>query len=267
MTKKYRISNSKKNTIEFNGRTLHRIVALKDFGVVRKGEFGGYVESEKNLSQDGKCWIFWNAKVLREARVIDSAQVCHFAVVDEYAEIRDKAVVSEQAVVRGYSQIADKANVFGKAVVDGHANVIDKAKVYGDARIYGGATIKDYARVRDNAHIYGNAFISGHSYIRNDARVFENAEIGDYAIIEGEAQIYAFAKVFDYASVKGKENICADREIYGEQVIGEDGEDGVSTRLRKLIHDEQKRPFCREDNFNFLKHEFFDKKGKTIVKI
>ena len=47
MEKKYRISKSKENTIEFNGRTLHRIVALKDFGIVRKGDFGGYVESEK----------------------------------------------------------------------------------------------------------------------------------------------------------------------------------------------------------------------------
>ena len=38
--KKYEILMDEKNTIEWEGHTLHRIKALKDFGDVRKGELG-----------------------------------------------------------------------------------------------------------------------------------------------------------------------------------------------------------------------------------
>ncbi len=43
--------------IEFNGRKLYRIKALKDFRNVKEGEFGGYIESERNLSHEGNAWV------------------------------------------------------------------------------------------------------------------------------------------------------------------------------------------------------------------
>ena len=49
---------------------LFRIKALKDFSNVKKGDIGGYVESEKNLSQDGNCWIYDNAVVMGNAKVL-----------------------------------------------------------------------------------------------------------------------------------------------------------------------------------------------------
>lgn len=52
--KKYKLTEE---TMCFDGVTLHRIQALKDFGNVDAGELGGWVESEKNLSQSGDCWI------------------------------------------------------------------------------------------------------------------------------------------------------------------------------------------------------------------
>ena len=39
--------------IELNGRKLYRIKALKNFCHIEKGEVGGYIESEQNLSQKG----------------------------------------------------------------------------------------------------------------------------------------------------------------------------------------------------------------------
>lgn len=57
--KKYEFT---KETMCFDGVTLHRIQALKDFGNVDAGELGGWVESEKNLSQSGDCWIAMEAK-------------------------------------------------------------------------------------------------------------------------------------------------------------------------------------------------------------
>lgn len=78
-TKKYEIVKSE--SIVHKGRTLYRIKALKTFCVactamsivVKKGELGGFVESENNLSQEGTCWIYGKAKVYGDAKVSDGA--------------------------------------------------------------------------------------------------------------------------------------------------------------------------------------------------
>jgi len=36
---------------------VYQIRALKDFGNVVKGQLGGYIESEEQLSQEGDAWI------------------------------------------------------------------------------------------------------------------------------------------------------------------------------------------------------------------
>ena len=47
--KKYELTTE---TLQFAVRTLHRIKAVKNFGSVKAGELGGWIENEKNLSQD-----------------------------------------------------------------------------------------------------------------------------------------------------------------------------------------------------------------------
>jgi hypothetical protein len=61
--KKYRILKSKSNNIKFNNTELYRIEALRDFGDVKKGDFGGYVSAEANLSEEGDAWVSGNAWV------------------------------------------------------------------------------------------------------------------------------------------------------------------------------------------------------------
>ena len=58
-----------------------RVVALRDFGDVKVGDVGGFVWSEKNLSHEGNCWIYENARVYGEAQVYENAQVCENARV------------------------------------------------------------------------------------------------------------------------------------------------------------------------------------------
>ena len=55
---KFKLTDEKK---ECCGRTLHRIVCLTAFASVQVGELGGWVESEKNLSQDGNAWVYGDA--------------------------------------------------------------------------------------------------------------------------------------------------------------------------------------------------------------
>ena len=53
----------------WKGRAIRRIVAIRDFDDVKKGDLGGYIESESSLSQEDTCWVYDNAKVYGDARV------------------------------------------------------------------------------------------------------------------------------------------------------------------------------------------------------
>ena len=73
MSMKYELTNE---TIVVYGHTLYRIRALRDVNDhVKEGKLGGYVESMRNLSQDGECWIYDDAKVYGDAHVSGNAEV------------------------------------------------------------------------------------------------------------------------------------------------------------------------------------------------
>ena len=98
MEQKYELVTSVSRTV---GETkLYRIKALKTFTigatqtVVRAGEYGGYIESEDNLDQNGTCWV------------------------GEEAMVEGKAKVSGDAYVHG------RANVYGEARVCGYSSSI-----------------------------------------------------------------------------------------------------------------------------------------------
>ena len=79
--KKYEFTGEVKTYL---GKTLHRIKSVVSFGIVVKGEIGGWIESEKNLSQDGNAWVYGNADVSGNARVSGNAWVsgnAHFMVI------------------------------------------------------------------------------------------------------------------------------------------------------------------------------------------
>ena len=151
MSKKYEL-------IPSDREGLYRVKALKDFNDVKKGDIGGYIQSENNLSQLGDCWIYDNAIVCGNARVCDDAIV------------RDDARVFANAQIYGYAKVCDNAQIYGNAYL--HDNV----KVCGDAKVNGNAKVKINAEVNGNARIWGNAEVSGDAIISSDKDyiVFKN---------------------------------------------------------------------------------------------
>ena len=70
--KKYELTSE---CIMVFGHTLYRIQSCNEFvtasGItVKKDELGGYIENEQNLSHDGTAWVFGNARVSGDARVM-----------------------------------------------------------------------------------------------------------------------------------------------------------------------------------------------------
>lgn len=115
------------------GRLLYRIRALEDLFNIRKGELGGFVASEKNLSQEGECWIYDNAKVFDNARVYEDAIVWDEALIFENAKIYGDAYIGQNGIVRG------NARVHGYAYIGGGASIQDDSEIYGPTNIEGNA--------------------------------------------------------------------------------------------------------------------------------
>ena len=63
------------DTIEFFDKTLKRIRVTRDIGDVKKGNLGGYIEKEENLSHGGDCWVGDDAKVYGDAEVYGSTNI------------------------------------------------------------------------------------------------------------------------------------------------------------------------------------------------
>ena len=109
------------------GKKLFRIKALVEFGNVKAGELGGYVEKEENVSQDGNAWVSGDAEVSGDARVSGNAEVSGNAWVSGNAEVYGDAWVSGNAWVYGNARVSGNAEVSGNAWVSGNARVSSDA--------------------------------------------------------------------------------------------------------------------------------------------
>lgn len=193
MEKKYILTD---RTKEVDGHTLHRIQAVKDFGNVKSGDLGGWIESESNLSQEGKCWVSDEAVVYGNATIQYNAQVYDHAVVYGNANICGYARIHGHAQVFGYSHIFWEAQVYDHAKIAGHTSIYGKALIYGhtwisgdDVNIYDSARVYDCARVHDKAEVFGEAMVFGQAEIRDKAKVCDQAKVCGAAVISGYARI------------------------------------------------------------------------------
>lgn len=72
--KKYELTEE--TTVTVLGKTLYRIKAVRDFGSVKAGDLGGYIEKEGNLSHSGDAWVFDNVEVYGDAEVFNTRHYC-----------------------------------------------------------------------------------------------------------------------------------------------------------------------------------------------
>lgn len=160
MNKKYELTDETK---QIGNTTLYRIKALRDFSDVKAGYLGGFVESEKNLSHDGDCWVNGIACVYESGCVLDNAQVYG------HSKVYGNAVVRHDAKVYGWAQVYDYAQIECKASVSFRASVSDNVFVYDNAQVMGSAEIGGQARVRGSAIVTGTSQLGGSVDVRGTA--------------------------------------------------------------------------------------------------
>ena len=112
--KKYELTSETK--IVF-GHILYRIKALSSFGCVSAGDLGGFLESEKNLSQNGNAWVFGDAWVYGDAEVSGNARVSGNAWVSGDARVSGNAEVSGDAEVFGNAEVSEIGAIFWIGVI------------------------------------------------------------------------------------------------------------------------------------------------------
>ena len=53
----------------------NRIRALKDFGNIKAGDLGGFIQKESNLIKEGNCRVYDNAWVSGNVRITSNAHI------------------------------------------------------------------------------------------------------------------------------------------------------------------------------------------------
>lgn len=145
MIKKYELITD--DYINYRDKTLYRIRALRSFDDVRKGELGGYIESENNLSHDGNCWVYDNARVVHEARVYDNAKIYGNCLILGNAEVYENARIFNESCIRANSKVHSNVKINSNSLITGNA------EISGDVRIHGAWIGEDGFITKDGDYI------------------------------------------------------------------------------------------------------------------
>jgi len=88
---------------------FRRIRALRDFGDVKAGDIGGFVQGDKALSHEGNCWIYDDAKVYSTGQIKGSAQIRNGSFLY-------RGIIEGDSVVRGYAK-CDDVHISGRTTL------------------------------------------------------------------------------------------------------------------------------------------------------
>ena len=181
--KKYELIKESKTI--FEGIEIYRIRALKDFSDVRTGDIGGWVCSEDNLSQNGNCWIYDNAKCLDDARVYYNAKMY------------DNAIMYDDAIMY------DNSRMFNNTIMYNNSRIFNNAKMYDNAMMYNKTRMFSNAIMGDNAIMYDDAIIGDNAKMFDNSRMYDDAIMYDNAILNKDKLLYgsinkSYKKIFQY---------------------------------------------------------------------
>ena len=220
-TKKYEFTGETK---QVGNKTLHRIRLIKqiDLGVnwygnyvnIPAGTVGGWIEDERNLSHEGKCFVHDEAIVMDFAKVDKDASVKGHAIVRDYATVTDKATVEDEAAVTGYAAVSNTAVVSGRSAVSDYGTVRDNAKLAGSARV------KDMAKICGNAKMCENAELSDCAELLGVAVMHDNSKVCNRATVKGATKLHDSAWVGEEAVTRGNDlQISGNASVRGRAVV------------------------------------------------
>jgi len=156
-----------------DGRVVKRIMAVRDFGNVKKGDIGGFVEWTSNLSHVGNCWIADNAIAAGWSRISGDALLKDHAKCDGYVLACDRAVIGDDTLLEGRVAVSGDAQIGLHSYLRDGVVVRDHAMVFCRCRYSNSGKTRvpnlfEQATVRGNANLEGRISMSGTSTAGDD---------------------------------------------------------------------------------------------------
>ena len=189
---KYELTNI---TMDFEGEKLYRIKALKDFKDVKKGDLGGWVSNEDNLSQYGDCWIYDEAKCTGNSRMYRNSAMYG------YSEMHDNSVMYGDSKMYGYSEM------HGDSAMHGNSSMYDNSAMYDDSEMYDNTKMHDNTEMHDNSRMCCYSIMHDDSAMYNDSEMHDNSRMYNDSILKNNEKLYGklINKVDDFIEIYNKE--------------------------------------------------------------
>ena len=145
---------------------LYRIRALKDFGNIKAGRIGGYVESTANLSQYNSCWVHDNAKISGKATIHNNVQIFDNVQISDYVKIYDNVIVYGDAKISDFVNIHDRVTISDAVQISGYVSIYDSVQ------------ISDHVSIKGKLRLSGSIRLGGFIEILEPSDLFVVGPIG-----------------------------------------------------------------------------------------
>ena len=162
-SRKYELTNI---SMEFGERTLYRIRALRDFSDIKKGDLGGWVSSENNLSQEGDCWIYDNAKCMDNARMYDNSTMY------DYSEMYDYSIMRGDSEMHSYTEMHDYTIMYSCSKMYGCSEMHDSSTMHGNSTMYGNSIMFDSSEMHDRSEMHDHSKMYGDSILKDKEKLY-----------------------------------------------------------------------------------------------
>ena len=213
-----------------DGRTVKRIMAMRDFGNVKRGDIGGFVEWTNNLSHEGDCWIADDAIAAGWSRVSGDALLRDRVLCDGYVSVSGRAVIGDDALLEGRVAVSGDAQIGLFSYLKDGVDVRDHATIFcrcrysnsGKTRVpnlFEQATVRGHAKLEGRISMSGTSTADDHVTLCDNVRLRENSYAGGCSVIEDQAHLFGNAKAIEHARICGRSKLSGNVLAAGHSVV------------------------------------------------
>lgn len=220
--------------ITFEKVTLFQIRALITFTnknpvtgeefTVRKGDFGGYIAGEHNLSQQGTCWVtakarmFDNAYRGEDSLALGTSQACENSTQGGYSRQMGKSLQSGYSIQTEFSQQIDYSWQSGNSIQKGFSIQKNRSKQMDNSIQKGNSTQMGFSNQTDHSIQDGHSTQTGHTVQSGNSQQKGNSKQADFSK-QGDDSIQAgYSKQSGHSKQLGKSKQYGESKQYGYSV-------------------------------------------------
>lgn len=176
---------------------------VKGTGKIIAGTLGGYVDSDKALSQTGKCWIYDAARVSCGATVTGDAMLFDNAYLIGNVRVTDTSILGANTFIDATDAFdtIDGKRVNATVVIDG------SSRLFGGVKIYGNVSLT-------SCNFCGNIRFdtTPHNILRDEAKTIKDDNDDLVYINKDKLEFYECPKKIDfYEAAHFKDQLMRDK--------------------------------------------------------